>query len=923
MITGAKLRDASTYLDGHLRNNDYYSENETVRGEWVGSGARMLGIEDAPIRAGDKIFEGFRKNRMPSGEKMTPRDRDDRIRFLDFQVGAPKSVSIMAVTMGDARLIDAHLRAVEVAFAEMEQFAACQSNTLTERANRFTGNLTAARFLHTASRELDPQLHCHLVTVAATHDAESGGWRALTEFEIFKAIRYLGKVYQNELAASCRELGYELRDSNDERGRKIGFELEGVSEEIIKRYSKRRAQVEQAIEQFEAKHGREPSNAEVHVLVRLTRDAKLAEITTPQVIAMQRNQLTEKERDTLESLRRNAMRHGGAESNFLAPGIERECLRRAVSQIYERSCAETGHSVMAEALNERLGGLRLAALKRAMSGPELVPVRRGDGDVRKDIFVTPAELRRERWLLTVACEDRGALRPLAENVSVCERLSEDQSGAVKDLLSCRDRIACLRGAAGAGKTTVLTEVDRILREDGRAVAYCAPTASAADILRKDGLAGADTLASFLTQAEKTEMPSGSVLVVDEAGLASHRDGQAVLRLATRHDWRVIFVGDTKQHSSVEAGDFLRLLETRSDIHQVELTEIRRQTDAGYRAAVKLMSAGEAREGMRRLDEMGRLKEGGVDYLQNAAREYLDAVSSPPTEKSVLCVAPTWAENHALTRAIRVGLKQRGMLKNGDTLDISESLAWTGREKSDASRFRPGLTLVFDRRSDGFRKGETVSVMETNGNAVIVARADGSRKSLNPEKGGFDVCAPREIEVSPGDQLLMRANDRSRGIINGSTLRVESVKSGVIHTVEGIKIAPSEFSRFGHGYVVTSYRSQGKTCDKVIVAAAKLDAKTAYVACSRGRSECTIHTPDRALLMRAIPSGDRPLATEQPRVSSLAKPAPEKQPEVPQSMAWFAGPWSRMTAWFDSVRHSKPVISVNNRDDIHATHAPSL
>jgi hypothetical protein len=43
---------------------------------------------------------------------------------------------------------------------------------------------------------------------------------------------------------------------------------------------------------------------------------------------------------------------------------------------------------------------------------------------------------------------------------------------------------------------------------------------------------------------------------------------------------------------------------------------------------------------------------------------------------------------------------------------------------------------------------------------------------------------------------------------------------------------------------------------VVVAAARLDAKSAYVACSRGREMCSVHTPDKTALMAHLPEGNR-------------------------------------------------------------------
>lgn len=897
MFTAAKIRDGRTYLEGHLSANDYYSENERVTGKWVGKGAQQLGIAGDSIAPNDRAFENFRNNRLPDGSRMTPRDGEHRIRFHDIQCSAQKSISIMAVTAGDSRLLDAHERATELAYAELEKFAACQANTLSERYNQVTGNLVAAKFTHTASRALDPQVHSHFVTVAATYCESAGAWRALNEAEMFSAIHYAGRVYQNAMAAECLRLGYEIRYTRDSRERIKGFEIIGVDDEILERFSKRREQIEAGIKHFIAKHGREPSAAEVHAITILTRDPKLKEVTTPEVILGQLDQLSVDELASLEALKLRAMER--ARNLEIAPefGLEQECLRRAIAHTYERECTARGHDLLAEALSQRLGRLNPEILREKLNGPELVRVPMNDACDLKDVFVTPAGMRREQWILAVAAEDQNRLNPLAQPESLAPVLSPSQAAAAKDLLGCRDRIASLRGAAGVGKTFVLREVDKQLREAGREVAHCAPTASAADTLRKDGLAGATTLASFMENSERSTMPAGSVVIVDESGLASHRDGAALLRLALKRDWRVIFTGDVRQHTSVDAGDFLRLLETHGGVHRVELNDIRRQTDLAYREAIRSMSTGATKEGLSKLDALGWVREGGPDYLENAAAEYTCAVVGKRSAEGVICVAPTWAENHALTESIRAKLKAAELLGPGQTVRVLEPLSWTTQEKREAARYRPGLVVVYERDSGFFRKGEMATVVATDDKTVTVRSAREGERRLSLSRGNFEVCSPREIEVAQGDRLLLRANDKRQGLINGKVVEVQTVDAGVIRTTDGLTIDSAIFARFAHGYVATSHKSQGMTADRVIVAAGKLDAKAAYVACSRGRSLCTIHTPDRAALLGSVPSGDRPLAVEQVGFAALLteKNARSRSESDVIAVAALPGPWSTALA----------------------------
>ena len=101
------------------------------------------------------------------------------------------------------------------------------------RRDRTTGNLVAAAFTHTSSRALDPQLHTHFTVFNATFDETEQCWKALQAGGMYDAIRYGTAVYRNELAKRIQSIGYRIRPA------KHGFEIEGVSDEVLKRFSKR------------------------------------------------------------------------------------------------------------------------------------------------------------------------------------------------------------------------------------------------------------------------------------------------------------------------------------------------------------------------------------------------------------------------------------------------------------------------------------------------------------------------------------------------------------------------------------------------------------------------------------------------------------------------------------------------------------
>jgi conjugative relaxase-like TrwC/TraI family protein len=868
MFTMAKLYDGSTYLGDHLTANDYYAEKESVTGRWVGQAAERLGLAGRDISAADEPFERLRCNLHPlTGRRLTSRTSGRRIAFLDFQCSAPKSVSLLAVTFGDERLRQAHHEAVSFAFAELERFAARRvrgGEAAWSEQVAVTGNLCAARFEHDASRALDAHLHTHLVTANATFDAKADKWFALTEREMLSAVRYAGKVYQNELAHRVLAAGYQIEAARNDRGSIEGFEIVGVTPADRAVASKRRAQIEREIASFEKKHGRAPTTKEIHGIATRTRSRKLVEITTAEVRRKQRDDFSLERLQALESLVTSARSAGPAAA---APDGEQNALRQARDHLFERASVQRGHEIIAEALNQSLGTVSLETLKEKLSAghaSDCVSLKDGPDCLRSD-YATRAGLQQELGAIHFVNAGRNLCTPLCWTAFQPDRrLSADQRNAVQTLLESTDRVCALRGIAGTGKTFTLQEVRRGIVVSGGTVIACAPTTSAAGVLRADGFANATTLADLLKNAESLHGPKlhGATLIVDEAGIASARQGAELCELVRRHDGRLILVGDSRQHSGVEAGDFLALLERHSCLQTCELTDIRRQTAHEYRAAVKLMAQGRARAGVEAVDRLGWLKETGADYIQQAADHY---VTSLAEKRDVILVAPTWEEINRLTEVVRTSLKKRGRLGHGETVSVAEPLSWTKVQATKAANYRPGylMTLHSALPEAGLRAGETVEVITAKRSRLLVRCADNRETTVAPvrQSAKWTVSAPRTVELAPGDRVLIRQNHRSAGLVNGAVLTLESRKpSGAWRAHDGAgveKEIPPDFRAFTHGYAVTSHKSQGRTCDEVIVCAARLDAKAAYVAFSRARQRATGYTPDKAALFAALPDSNRP------------------------------------------------------------------
>jgi hypothetical protein len=123
---------------------------------------------------------------------------------------------------------------------------------------------------------------------------------------------------------------------------------------------------------------------------------------------------------------------------------------------------------------------------------------------------------------------------------------------------------------------------------------------------------------------------------------------------------------------------------------------------------------------------------------------------------------------------------------------------------------------------------------------------------------FVVAAAREMEIAPGDRLQLKLNGKSvegTRLNNGELVTVREVApdgSMVVEAAQGARktLAPSQ-RLLVRGYAVTSYGSQGKTVDTVIMSDAgnhaATNAKQWYVTISRARKKVLVFTPNKAAL----------------------------------------------------------------------------
>ena len=917
------LRNARQYFREHLSSGDYYSQGMTVAGNWLGRGAETLElrgpVEEAAFLAlcdgrnpatGQKL--GQRMNTVRQGTGVDP--VANRRIFFDFTIAPPKSVSVVALYQDD-RILDLHNQAVRNTMFELEKFAETRVRKSGQNAERLTGNLLAACFRHDTSRELDPHLHTHCIVFNATFDPVESRWKALHPAGMYRAQRFATNFYRHELCKSLRGLGYEIENSTN------GFEIKGVPASVISRFSKRNRQID-----VEAKRRLEigsPAGDVGELRKRIAhgnRRPKIKDSTADRLRPSWESQLAPEEKRLLGALQ-------GVQPKPAKPADVAGIVAWADEHLFERRSIVADLELMAAALERGRGdNFDLGALRAAIENHGYI---REDGTNR---LTSREVLRCELGIVVAAHDGRGQYVPFSLGYQPAAALSGEQEAAVRQILASRDFITLFRGSAGTGKSFTLREVTKGLRAAGHTVVMLAPQRQQVADLCDDGLAAA-TISHCL---ETKMLPERAVVLVDEAGQIGGKQLGALLELVNAHGGRLILSGDPRQHGAVQASDALRAIEEFSGLRAAVLRDIRRQDPAraksaaerafvaAYQKAVRAASTGKTGESFDRLDRLGCIREVAPDERRTAlAREYLASLNC---HERALVVAQTWNEVNGVNEAVRAALQAAGRIGAGVALKTYQAIDLDEAQKRDARFYQPGQFAYVLKRYGRFSRGDVCPIAGINERGLVLIK-NGRRSTMSyRHTHRLAIAVERNTNVAPGDRLQLKFNGKSKeghAISNGELVTVRRVHGDGSLTIEDDRLTVKTLSPqqrlFNRGYGVTSYASQGKTVDTVLISDASCRAATNrnqwYVAISRGRKRVIVFTDNKAELRASIEqSGDRGLALEM----KVSAPGPSDRLGLRQHLpAWTR----RAIAAAERVRLHEAVMRLTSRNANRLTVAP--
>jgi len=227
------------------------------------------------------------------------------------------------------------------------------------------------------------------------------------------------------------------------------------------------------------------------------------------------------------------------------------------------------------------------------------------------------------------------------------------------------------------------------------------------------------------------------------------------------------------------------------------------------------------------------------------------------------------------------MKQSGDLGYGKIFDRHTPLQWTEAQKKDLSNYQQGQVLLFHRSSHGIGRNEALVVERSDRSHIIARDLNGIERIVSPTQArSFSVHERSEIEVSPGDRLLLTGNRREADFraTNGELTKVRGVDGGRIRLEDG-RTLPANYQEFDHGYAITAHRSQGKTVDSVVLSGDMMKQEQFYVAASRGRDGITVVTSNVGQLRESLG-----ISTARPSATELAREQPQIHPGQEHGLA---------------------------------------
>ncbi|HWJ64695.1 MAG TPA: MobF family relaxase [Acidimicrobiales bacterium] len=532
----------------------------------------------------------------------------------DLTLTTEKSLGVLAL-LGDAPTSRQVLQAIQdsndLALGWLEERAAF--GRVTGSSTKAQG-WTVASFRHLTSRALDPFPHHHNV-IANSVTMPDGSRRGLDARGLYRHAQAASALATAEMRFQLsRQLGVRWRP-----GRKSGWEIDGISDQILTEFSMRRTEIDDALRELEEEIGRGAHPDEIEHIVLRTRPAKNHTPAATLVDGW-------RDRAATRGLDADAIRQICGIVELASPPATEEiftslaapdgiCTGGSVFTRSEALVALVNHPVSSspERPSQPLlvGAAAVEVLvDRFLTSDHVVEVSSGDEPLYTTVeMLGVQEQIARRFSLGF---DRGHC--IASEAAVRKAqasapfLSDEQRSMVSAWCTQGHRFQAAIGRAGTGKTTTVAVAAAAWEAQGFRVVGTAVKGEAARTLAAATGIECETVAWYLAHDDPEDLPldATTILVIDEASTLADRDLDAIMTMATRSGAALRLIGDPAQHGAIAAGGMFRVLCERNATRTPELTTTYRMKDPSDRAAAEALREGRIDDALDHLEAAGHL-----------------------------------------------------------------------------------------------------------------------------------------------------------------------------------------------------------------------------------------------------------------------------------------------------------------------------
>ena len=810
---------------GRTRLVDYYEAKGEAPGRWVGSGlVGVDGIEYGDVVTAEQMQHLFGDGCHPvTGTALGRKFGKGSVAGFDLTFSPAKSVSTLwAIAPPEvaSRIQHAHDAAVQDAVAFLEAHAVFTREGAGGARQVETRGLVAAAFTHRDSRAGDPDLHTHVAVANKVQTTRGSGCRSTARSCTSTSSPPRRPTTPPSKRTSTPSLGVRFVDVPRPGGKRPVREIAGVDPALMKRWSSRRADIEDRVAEltgeFTDQHGRPPTDKESIAFAQRanleTRQAK----HEPRSEADQRSTWHSEAADLfgergLRVMVDTALNHDQPPRTQITSAWLASTADEVITELESHRATWQSWHMYAEA-QRQVRDLDLAPGQVAQVVAHLVDVvtnrlvnltphldpitepaalRRSDGvsvyrHTGADHFTSPAMLAAEQRIVDAA-GTVSAVAPDPVDVELAlmaatldqPALNAGQRALVQALVAGPRQVALALAPAGAGKTTAMSVLAKTAHDLGYEVVGLAPSAAAAAVLTEATGIPAETLAMLdhtLTAGLDPGFGQHTIVVIDEAGLADTPTLDRIITASIQTGARVRLIGDDQQLAAIGAGGVLRDIATTHGAQR--LSEVVRFEDPIEATASLALRDGD----------------------RAAVGFYLD----------------------------------HDRIHTGDELTSLTEVLLAWQDETDAGR--QCLMLA-----------PTRDLVARLNNAARNTRLDGARPS-------DEVRLADGNQASEGDVILTRSNDRRLGVSgtdwvkNGDRWTITAVSpSGSLrarHLRSGLHVTLPAAYVVEHvelGYATTVHAAQGATADVMHgILNGHEDRQLLYTMLTRGKSENHVH-----------------------------------------------------------------------------------